>query len=167
MAAGFFYSKTFKIIATVILSVELIIIITLKVVDLYCDEPGCWNKKDWGTNYCMEHINSIYEEAMKRERAYENSQRKNSTSNSYSNKSQRSYSSGKRVLHRVHTIHTAILIPPGETILMMFIIMMIRMISPMTGLRNSMEEIMMADMMMRMITGRRTTGINNTRKLWS
>ena len=101
-------------------------------MDLYCDEPGCWNKKDWGTNYCMEHINSIYEEAMKRERAYE----------------------------------TAILIPPGETILMMFIIMMIRMISPMTGLRNSMEEIMMADMMMRMITGRRTTGINNTRKLW-
>lgn len=73
----------------------------------------------------------------------------------------------KRVLHRVHTIHTAILIPPGETILMMFIIMMIRMISPMTGLRNSMEKIMMADMMMRMITGRRTTGINNTRKLWS
>ena len=96
MTAGFFYSKTFKIIATVIISVELIIIITLKVVDLYCDEPGCWNKKDWGTNYCMEHINSIYEEAMKRERAYENSQRKNSTSNSYSNKSQRSYSSGKK-----------------------------------------------------------------------
>ena len=132
MAAGFFYSKTFKIMATVILSVELIIIITLKVVDLYCDEPGCWNKKDWGTNYCMEHINSIYEEAMKRERAYE----------------------------KAIPIHT------GEMILMMFIIMMIRMISPMTGLRNSMEEIMMADMMMRMITGRRTTGINNTRKLW-
>ena len=64
----------------------------------------------------------------------------------------------KRVLHRVHTIHTAIL--------MMFIIMMIRMISPMTGLRNSVEEIMVADMMMRMITGRRTTGNNNTRKLW-
>ena len=64
----------------------------------------------------------------------------------------------KRVLHRVHTIHTAIL--------RMFIIMMIRMISPMTGLRNSVEEIMMADMMMRMITGRRTTGNNNTRKLW-
>ena len=132
MAAGFFYSKTFKIMATVILSVELIIIITLKVVDLYCDEPGCWNKKDWGTNYCMEHINSIYEEAMKRERAYE----------------------------KAIPIHT------GEMILMMFIIMMIRMISPMTGLRNSMEEIMMADMMMRMITGRRTTGINNARKLW-
>ena len=132
MAAGFFYSKTFKIIATVIISVELIIIITLKVVDLYCDEPGCWNKKDWGTNYCMEHINSIYEEAMKRERAYE----------------------------KAIPIHT------GEKIPMMFIIMMIRMISPMTGLRNSMEEIMMADMMMRMITGRRTTGINNTRKLW-
>ena len=132
MAAGFFYSKTFKIIATVILSVELIIIITLKVVDLYCDEPGCWNKKDWGTNYCMEHINSIYEEAMKRERAYE----------------------------KAIPIHT------GEKIPMMFIIMMIRMISPMTGLRNSMEEIMMADMMMRMITGRRTTGSNNTRKLW-
>ena len=132
MAAGFFYSKTFKIIATVILSVELIIIITLKVVDLYCDEPGCWNKKDWGTNYCMEHINSIYEEAMKRERAYE----------------------------KAIPIHT------GEKIPMMFIIMMIRMISLMTGLRNLVEEIMMADMMMRMITGRRTTGINNTRKLW-
>ena len=49
---------------------------------------------------------------------------------------------------------------------MMFIIMMIRMISLMTGLRNLVEEIMMADMMMRMITGRRTTGINNARKLW-
>ena len=57
-------------------------------------------------------------------------------------------------------------IHPGETIPMMFIIMMIRMISPMTGLRNLVEEIMMADMMMRMITGRRTTGINNARKLW-
>ena len=74
----FFYSKTFKIIATVIISVELIIIITLKVVDLYCDKPGCWNKKAWGTCYCMDHINSIYEEAMKRERAYENSQRNDS-----------------------------------------------------------------------------------------
>ena len=72
----------------------------------------------------------------------------------------------KRVLHCVHTIHTAILIHPGETIPMMFIIMMIRMISPMTGLRNLVEEIMMADMMMRMITGRRTTGNNNARKLW-
>ena len=49
----FFYSKTFKIITTVIISVNLMIIITLKIVDLYCDEPGCWNKKDWGTNYCM------------------------------------------------------------------------------------------------------------------
>ena len=96
MAARFFYSKTFKIIATVIISVELIIIITLKVVDLYCDEPGCWNKKAWGTCYCMDHINSIYEEAMKRESAYENSQRKKSTSNNYSSKSQRSYSSGKK-----------------------------------------------------------------------
>ena len=128
MAAGFFYSKTFKIIATVIISVELIIIITLKVVDLYCDEPG-----------------------------------RNSTSNSYSSKSQRSYSSGKKSKY----IHTVILIHPEETILMMFIIMMTRMISLMTGQRNLVEEIMMADMMMRMITGRRTTGINNTRKLWS
>ena len=92
----FFYSKTFKIITTVIISVNLMIIITLKIVDLYCDEPGCWNKKVSGTYYCMDHINSIYEEVMKRERAYENSQRKNSTSNSYSNKSQRSYSSGKK-----------------------------------------------------------------------
>ena len=48
MAAGFFIQRPFKIIATVILSVELIIIITLKVVDLYCDEPGCWNKKRLG-----------------------------------------------------------------------------------------------------------------------
>ena len=161
MAAGFFYSKTFKIIATVILSVELIIIITLKVVDLYCDEPGCWNKKDWGTNYCMEHINSIYEEHMKILKE------KTVRVTAILTNPKEVILLEKRVLHRVHTIHTAILIPPGETILMMFIIMMIRMISPMTGLRNSMEEIMMADMMMRMITGRRTTGINNTRKLWS
>ena len=57
----------------------------------------------------------------------------------------------RRVLHRVHT---------------MFIIMMTRMISLMTGQRNLVEEIMMADMIMRMIIGRRTTGNNNTRKLW-
>ena len=57
----------------------------------------------------------------------------------------------RRVLHRVHT---------------MFIIMMTRMISLMTGQRNLVEEIMMADMMMRMIIGRRTTGNNNVRKLW-
>ena len=152
MAAGFFYSKTFKIIATVIFTVELIIIITLKVVDLYCDEPGCWNKKDWGTNYCMEHINSIYEEAMKREE--------------HMKIPKEVILLEKRVLHRVHTIHTAILIHPGETIPMMFIIMMIRMISLMTGLRNLVEKIMMADMMMLMINGRRTTGINNARKLW-
>ena len=57
----------------------------------------------------------------------------------------------RRVLHRVHT---------------MFIIMMTRMISLMTGQRNLVEEIMMADMIMRMILGRRTTGNNNVRKLW-
>ena len=57
----------------------------------------------------------------------------------------------RRVLHRVHT---------------MFIIMMTRMISLMTGQRNLVVEIMMADMMMRMIIGRRTTGNNNARKLW-
>ena len=44
--------------------------------------------------------------------------------------------------------------------------MMNRMISPMTGLKNLVEEIMMADMMMRMIIGRRTTGNNNARKVW-
>ena len=60
---------------------------------------------------------------------------------------------------------TAILIHPEETIPMMFIIMMIRMISPMTGQRNLVEEIMMADMMMRMITGRKTTLNNNATKL--
>ena len=74
----------------------------------------------------------MYEEAMKRERAYE----------------------------KAIPIHT------GETILMMFIIMMTRMISLMTGQRNLVEEIMMADMIMRMIIGRRTTGNNNVRKLW-
>ena len=57
----------------------------------------------------------------------------------------------RRVLHRVHT---------------MFIIMMTWMISLMTGQRNLVEEIMMADMIMRMIIGRRTTGNNNARKLW-
>ena len=162
----FFYSKTFKIIATVIISVELIIIITLKVVDLYCDKPGCWNKKVSGTYYCMDHINSIYEEVMKRERAYENSQRKKVQATTIPVNPKEVILPEKRVLHRVHTIHTAILIPPGETIPMMFIIMMTRMISPMTGLRNSVEKIIMADMMMRMITGRRTTGNNNARKLW-
>ena len=114
----------------------------------------------------MEHINSIYEEAMKRERAYENSQRKTVRVTAILTNPKEVILLEKRVLHRVHTIHTAILIHPGETIPMMFIIMMIRMISPMTGLRNSVEEIMMADMMMRMITGRRATGNNNTRKLW-
>ena len=55
MAAGFFYSKTFKIIATVIFTVEMIITITLKVVDLYCDElddfANDWAEKFGGGNY--------------------------------------------------------------------------------------------------------------------
>ena len=110
----------------------------------------------------MEHINSIYEEAMKRERAYENSQRKTVRVTAILTNPKEVILLEKRVLHRVHTIHTAIPIHLGETIPMMFIIMMIRMILPMTGLKNLVEEIMM-----RMITGRRTTGINNTRKLWS
>ena len=110
----------------------------------------------------MEHINSIYEEAMKRERAYENSQRKTVRVTAILTNLKEVILLEKRVLHRVHTIHTAIPIHLGETIPMMFIIMMIRMILPMTGLKNLVEEIMM-----RMITGRRTTGINNTRKLWS
>ena len=114
----------------------------------------------------MEHINSIYEEAMKRERAYENSQRKTVRVTAILTNPKEVILLEKRVLHRVHTIHTAILIHPGETIPMMFIIMMIRMISLMTGLRNLVEKIMMADMMMLMITGRRTKGINNARKLW-
>ena len=110
----------------------------------------------------MDHINSIYEEAMKRERAYE----KKVQATTIPVNPKEVILLEKRVLHRVHTIHTAILIHPGETIPMMFIIMMTRMISPMTGLKNLVEEIMMADMMMRMITGRRTTGNNNARKLW-
>ena len=65
----------------------------------------------------------------------------------------------KRVLHRVHTIHTAILIHPGETIPMMFIIIMIRMILQMTGQKNSEMVVMMMGMMMRMIIGR-VKGIN-------
>ena len=56
----------------------------------------------------------------------------------------------KRVLHRVHTIHTAILIHPGETIPMMFIIMMIRMILPVNGKTN-----LMMDMTRLMIIGKR------------
>ena len=84
----------------------------------------------------MEHINSIYEEAMKRERAYENSQRKTVRVTAILTNPKEVILLEKRVLHRVHTIHTAILIHPGETIPMMFIIMMIRMISLMTGLRK-------------------------------
>mgnify|MGYP007058137378 CR=1 FL=1 len=56
--------------------------------------------------------------------------------------------------------------PPSDIASGRIIIMMIRMISPMTGLKNLVEEIMMADIMLRMITGRRTTGNNNARKLW-
>ena len=97
----FFYSKTFKILATVIISVELIIIITLKVVDLYCDKPGCWNKKVSGTYYCMDHINSIYEEAMKRERAYKNSQRKKVQATTIPVNPKEVILLEKRVLHRV------------------------------------------------------------------
>ena len=55
MAAGFFYSKTFKIIATVNFTVELIITITFKEVDLYCDElddfANDWAEKFGGGNY--------------------------------------------------------------------------------------------------------------------
>lgn len=62
----FFYSKKFYMIMTVIIGAELLLILGLKIYGSFCEEPGCWKQKDWGTQYCMEHINSHYEESKKR-----------------------------------------------------------------------------------------------------
>ena len=58
----FFYSKTFKIIATVIISVELIITITLKVVDLYCDDPDDF-ADDWAEEFGGGNYDGGYDDA--------------------------------------------------------------------------------------------------------
>ena len=90
----FFYSKKFKVIITTILIVELLVILVVKIYSCFGIEPGCWNKKTWGTEYCMDHINSIYE-AHKNDRSV-GKYNKNSHCGSYTNKSSSSYSSGKK-----------------------------------------------------------------------
>lgn len=83
----FFYSKKFKVIITTILTVELLVILVLKIYSCFCVEPGCWNKKACGTDYCMDHINSNYEEYKKNHPVEKHNK------NSYNS---RSYSSGKK-----------------------------------------------------------------------
>lgn len=57
----FFESKKFKIIYAVTMGLLLLMIVSLKIYDSFCEMPGCWNLKDAGTQYCWDHINSIYE----------------------------------------------------------------------------------------------------------
>lgn len=95
MLPEFFYSKKYKIIVTTIFVIELLVIIFAKIYGMFCIEEGCWNRKAWGTEYCEEHINIIYENYKKNHPNTSNKKRKN-YNNSYSGNSNRSYSSGKK-----------------------------------------------------------------------
>ena len=83
----FFYSKKYKIIITSILIIELLVILVVKIYSCFCIEPGCWNKKAWGTEYCIDHINNIYEAHKNEHSVGKYNKNRNSYSNSYSSKS--------------------------------------------------------------------------------
>ena len=53
----------------------LLMIVSLKIYDSFCEMPGCWNLKDAGTQYCWDHINSIYENSKKKSSGSSNGER--------------------------------------------------------------------------------------------
>lgn len=71
----FFESKKFKIIYAVTMGLLLLMIVSLKIYDSFCEMPGCWNLKDAGTQYCWDHINSIYENSKKKSSGSSNGER--------------------------------------------------------------------------------------------
>ena len=119
--------------------------------------PGCWNLKDAGTQYCWDHINSIYENSKKKSSGSSNGER---IYNSFElfNQSQNIiiHQRGEILLHLYQENIMVIPILPGRVIRMMSVTMMTRMILPMIGLMNLETEIMMVDTMMRMTTGKKT-----------
>lgn len=135
----------------------LLMIVSLKIYDSFCEMPGCWNLKDAGTQYCWDHINSIYENSKKKSSGSSNGER---IYNSFElfNQSQKyhytpkrrntptpvprkyngnSYSSWKSDSYDVSNYDD-----PDDF--------------AMIGLMNLETEIMMVDTMMRMTTGKKT-----------
>lgn len=153
----FFESKKFKIIYAVTMGLLLLMIVSLKIYDSFCEMPGCWNLKDAGTQYCWDHINSIYENSKKKSSGSSNGER---IYNSFElfNQSQKYHYTPKRRNTPTPVPRNIMVIPilPGRVIRMMSVTMMIRMILPMIGLMNLETEIMMVDTMMRMTTGKKT-----------
>lgn len=135
----------------------LLMIVSLKIYDSFCEMPGCWNLKDAGTQYCWDHINSIYENSKKKSSGSSNGER---IYNSFElfNQSQNIiiHQRGEILLHLYQENIMIIPILPGRVIRMMSVTMMTRMILPMIGLMNLETEIMMVDTMMRMTTGKKT-----------
>lgn len=135
----------------------LLMIVSLKIYDSFCEMPGCWNLKDAGTQYCWDHINSIYENSKKKSSGSSNGER---IYNSFElfNQSQNIiiHQRGEILLHLYQENIMVIPILPGRVIRMMSVTMMTRMILPMIGLMNLETEIMMVDTMMRMTTGKKT-----------
>lgn len=135
----------------------LLMIVSLKIYDSFCEMPGCWNLKDAGTQYCWDHINSIYENSKKKSSGSSNGERiYNSFELLTNHKNIIIHQRGEILLHLYQENIMVIPILPGRVIRMMSVTMMIRMILPMIGLMNLETEITMVDTMMRMTTGKKT-----------
>lgn len=136
----------------------LLMIVSLKIYDSFCEMPGCWNLKDAGTQYCWDHINSIYEKQQKKSSGSSKGERiYNSFEHFLTNhKNIIIHQRGEILLHLYQENIMVIPILPGRVIRMMSVTMMTRMILPMIGLMNLETEIMMVDTMMRMTTGKKT-----------
>ena len=153
----FFESKKFKIIYAVTMGLLLLMIVSLKIYDSFCEMPGCWNLKDAGTQYCWDHINSIYENSKKKSSGSSNGERIYTVLSFLTNhKNIIIHQRGEILLHLYQENIMVIPILPGRVIRMMSVTMMTRMILPMIGLMNLETEIMMVDTMMRMTTGKKT-----------
>lgn len=135
----------------------LLMIVSLKIYDSFCEMPGCWNLKDAGTQYCWDHINSIYENSKKKSSGSSNGERIYNSFELFNNhKNIIIHQRGEILLHLYQENIMVIPILPGRVIRMMSVTMMTRMILPMIGLMNLETEIMMVDTMMRMTTGKKT-----------
>lgn len=135
----------------------LLMIVSLKIYDSFCEMPGCWNLKDAGTQYCWDHINSIYENSKKKSSAVPMVKEFITVLSFLTNhKNIIIHQRGEILLHLYQENIMVIPILPGRVIRMMSVTMMTRMILPMIGLMNLETEIMMVDTMMRMTTGKKT-----------
>ena len=142
----FFESKKFKIIYAVTMGLLLLMIVSLKIYDSFCEHST------------VGIILIVFMKTAKRNLQAVPMVKEFITVLSFltNHKNIIIHQRGEILLHLYQENTMVIPILPGRVIRMMSVTMMTRMILPMIGLMNLETEIMMVDTMMRMTTGKKT-----------